>query len=36
MREYRFDPNSVPLTPEVIASYDAMLVTANHDAFDYG
>ena len=35
MREHRFDLKSVPLTPEAIASYDALLLATNHDAFDY-
>jgi UDP-N-acetyl-D-glucosamine dehydrogenase len=36
MRNYHFDLASVPLTPEAIASYDALLLATNHDAFDYG
>lgn len=35
MREHHFDLESVELTPERIASYDAVLVATNHDAFDY-
>jgi len=35
MREYRFDLQSVDLTPENIASYDVVLLATNHDAFDY-
>jgi UDP-N-acetyl-D-glucosamine dehydrogenase len=35
MREHHFDLNSVDLTPEIIASYDVVLVATNHDVFDY-
>ncbi len=35
MREHRFDLKSVPLTPASVASYDALLLATNHDAFDY-
>jgi UDP-N-acetyl-D-glucosamine dehydrogenase len=35
MREHHFDLSSVDLTPESIASYDALLLATNHDAFDY-
>lgn len=35
MREHHFDLKSVPLTPESIASYDAVLLATNHKAFDY-
>ena len=35
MREHHFDLSSVELTPERVASYDAVLVATNHDAFDY-
>jgi UDP-N-acetyl-D-glucosamine dehydrogenase len=35
MREHRFDLRSVALTPEAVASYDALLLATNHDAFDY-
>lgn len=35
MREHRFELESVRLTPEVIASYDVVLVATNHDAFDF-
>ena len=35
MREHHFDLSSVDLTPESIASYDALLLATNHDVFDY-
>jgi UDP-N-acetyl-D-glucosamine dehydrogenase len=35
MREHHFDLSSVTLTPESIASYDALLLATNHDIFDY-
>jgi UDP-N-acetyl-D-glucosamine dehydrogenase len=35
MREHRFDLQSVALTPQAVASYDALLLATNHDAFDY-
>jgi UDP-N-acetyl-D-glucosamine dehydrogenase len=35
MREHHFELNSVVLRPEVIASFDAVLLATNHDAFDY-
>lgn len=35
MREHHFDLSSVDLTPESIASYDALLLSTNHDVFDY-
>jgi UDP-N-acetyl-D-glucosamine dehydrogenase len=35
MREHHFDLRSVQLTPESIASFDAVLLATNHDAFDY-
>ncbi|KFI05720.1 nucleotide sugar dehydrogenase [Massilia sp. BSC265] len=35
MREHRFDLSSVPLTPNVIASYDVVLIATAHSAFDY-
>jgi UDP-N-acetyl-D-glucosamine dehydrogenase len=35
MRQHHFDLKSVELTPEVIASYDLLLLATNHDAFDY-
>jgi UDP-N-acetyl-D-glucosamine dehydrogenase len=35
MREHHFDLSSVELTPESVASYDAVLLATNHDIFDY-
>lgn len=35
MREHHFDLISIDLTPESVASYDAILLATNHDAFDY-
>lgn len=35
MREHHFDLSSVDLTPDSVASYDAVLLATNHDAFDY-
>lgn len=35
MREHAFDLRSVQLTPASVASYDALLLATNHDAFDY-
>lgn len=35
MREHRFDLKSVALTPETIASYDAVLLATDHAKFDY-
>ena len=35
MREHKFDLSSVALTPESIASYDAVLLTTDHAKFDY-
>ena len=35
MREHRFDLKSVALAPEIVASYDAVLIATQHDAFDY-
>jgi len=35
MREHSFDLSSIELSPEVVASYDLVLVATNHDAFDY-
>jgi len=36
MREYHFDLQSVELTAESIASYDCVVITTDHDLFDYG
>ena len=35
MREHSFDLKSVPLTAESIASYDCVILTTDHDKFDY-
>lgn len=35
MREHRFDLESVTLSAESVASYDAVLLATDHDAFDY-
>jgi UDP-N-acetyl-D-glucosamine dehydrogenase len=35
MREHSFDLKSVSLTPEAVASYDALLLATDHGAFDY-
>lgn len=35
MREHKFDLKSVPLTVESIASYDCVVLTTDHDKFDY-
>lgn len=36
MREHRFDLKSVELTPESLASYDAVVLLTDHSEFDYG
>jgi UDP-N-acetyl-D-glucosamine dehydrogenase len=35
MREHNFDLKSVELTPATIASYDCIVLTTDHDRFDY-
>jgi len=35
MREHSFDLSSVALTPESVASYDAIVLTTDHAKFDY-
>ncbi len=35
MRAHKFDLTSVELTAESLASYDAVVLTTNHDRFDY-
>lgn len=35
MREHSFDLKSVTLSPEVIASYDCVVIATDHDKFDY-
>lgn len=36
MREHHFDLASIPLTPETLASHDAVVLLTDHSAFDYG
>jgi len=36
MREHSFDLHSLPLSAEVLAGFDAVVLTTDHDAFDYG
>ncbi len=35
MREHRFDLKSVGLTPELVASYDCVVLLTDHSKFDY-
>jgi UDP-N-acetyl-D-glucosamine dehydrogenase len=35
MREHRFDLESVTLSPEIVASYDAVILLTDHSDFDY-
>lgn len=35
MREHKFDLSSTPLSAEMIASYDCVLLATDHDRFDY-
>lgn len=35
MREHHFELSSVALTPEVVASYDCVVLATDHDKFDY-
>ena len=35
MRKYRYDLQSVELTPQSLSSYDAVVLATDHDAFDY-
>lgn len=35
MREHKFDLKSVPLTAESLQSYDCVLLSTDHDKFDY-
>ena len=34
-RKYRYKMRSVPLTPEMLKKYDAIIITTNHTAYDY-
>ncbi len=36
MREHKFDLKSVDLTPDTLASYDAVVLLTDHSDFDYG
>jgi UDP-N-acetyl-D-glucosamine dehydrogenase len=35
MREHKFDLDSVELTPQALASYDAVVLLTDHSKFDY-
>jgi UDP-N-acetyl-D-glucosamine dehydrogenase len=35
MREHHFDLSSVDLTPELLSTFDCVLLATNHDSFDY-
>lgn len=35
MREHKFDLSSVPLTPANLSEYDCVLLSTDHDKFDY-
>lgn len=35
MREHKFDLSSVAMTPETVASFDAVVLTTDHAKFDY-
>ena len=35
MRNHSFDLSSVELTPEILKSYDAVILATDHDKFDY-
>src|SRR3546814_10881730 len=35
MRQHRFDLASVAVTPDTLASYDAVVLITDHSAFDY-
>jgi UDP-N-acetyl-D-glucosamine dehydrogenase len=35
MREHKFDLKSIPLTQATISSYDCLLLSTDHDKFDY-
>ncbi len=34
-RKYNYELNSIPLTPNTLASYDLVLLITDHDSFDY-
>ena len=35
LRNYEFDLKSIELSPEIISSYDALILVTDHDDFDY-
>jgi UDP-N-acetyl-D-glucosamine dehydrogenase len=35
MRKYRFDLESVDLSPELLADYDAVVIATDHSTYDY-
>ena len=35
MRKFNFKMESVRLTPEILSSYDCVLIATDHDSFDY-
>lgn len=35
MREHSFDLQSITVTPEILKDYDCVVLTTNHDKFDY-
>ncbi len=35
LRKYQYDMASVPLSPEKLASYDAVVIATDHSAYDY-
>jgi UDP-N-acetyl-D-glucosamine dehydrogenase len=34
MRKYRFDLESVDLSPEILAGYDAVVIATDHSTYD--
>ena len=35
MRKHSFDLKSIELSPEILNSFDCVLISTNHEAFDY-
>jgi UDP-N-acetyl-D-glucosamine dehydrogenase len=35
MRKYRFDLESVDLSPQILAGYDAVVIATDHSTYDY-
>ena len=35
MRKYQFSLNSVPFEAKILASFDCVVISTNHDVFDY-